>query len=74
MSKGRAGNMLGVGGNRSRLSRKELRGGGRDNAAHGPGGGHLDAAAQKRALLRKLKESREEKQSGEESAEKEPRK
>ena len=58
MSKGRSGNMLGVGGNRSHLSRKQLRGG------HGSGGGpdaagRTDPQAQKRELLRKLRESRE---------------
>jgi hypothetical protein len=56
MSKGRAGNMLGVGGTRSRMSRKAMRGG-RDNG-YGPGG-TADPGAQKRELLRKLRESRE---------------
>ncbi|MFF2851558.1 DUF6243 family protein [Streptomyces sp. NPDC058001] len=54
MSKGGAGNMLGVGGTRSKMSRKALRGGGRG----GPVGVGLDPQAQKRELLRKLKEGR----------------
>ncbi|MFJ6566836.1 DUF6243 family protein [Streptomyces sp. NPDC091292] len=54
MSKGSAGNMLGVGGTRSKMSRKALRGGGRG----GQVGGGLDPQAQKRELLRKLKEGR----------------
>ncbi|MFG3283706.1 DUF6243 family protein [Streptomyces sp. NPDC048111] len=56
MTRGGAGNMLGVGGTRSRLSRKALRGAG--GGAHGPGGGPMDPMAQKRELLRKLKEGR----------------
>ncbi|GAA4082687.1 hypothetical protein GCM10022284_18860 [Streptomyces hundungensis] len=47
--------MLGVGGTRSRLSRKAMRGAA--GGAHGPGGG-VDPLAQKRELLRKLKEGR----------------
>lgn len=47
--------MLGVGGTRSRLSRKAMRGAA--GSAHGPGGG-VDPLAQKRELLRKLKEGR----------------
>ncbi|WP_326690710.1 DUF6243 family protein [Streptomyces sp. NBC_01795] len=57
MGKGRDGNALGVGGTRSRKSRKALRGGKQDNG-YGPGG-TADPAAQKRELLRKLRESRE---------------
>ncbi|WP_181768552.1 DUF6243 family protein [Streptomyces albidus (ex Kaewkla and Franco 2022)] len=58
MSKGRSGKMLGVGGTRSHLSRKQLRGG--RGAGGGPGGtGRTDPQAQKRELLRKLQESRE---------------
>lgn len=57
MSKGRAGNMLGVGGTRSQLPRKKMRGN-RDTGGHGPGGG-ADPLAQKRELLRRLRESRE---------------
>ncbi|NGN63249.1 hypothetical protein G5C51_04925 [Streptomyces sp. A7024] len=53
MSKGRAGNMLGVGGTRSKLSRKDLRGGG-----NGRIGAGTDPMAQKRELLRKLQEGR----------------
>ncbi|MGX2997567.1 DUF6243 family protein [Streptomyces sp. JNUCC 64] len=49
----RNGNMLGVGGTRSNLSRSALRGGGR-GAGHGAG----DAAAQKRELLRRLQDAR----------------
>ncbi|NGO72129.1 DUF6243 family protein [Streptomyces boncukensis] len=57
MGKGRAGNMLGVGGTRAHLSRGKLRGSG-GRGGYGPGGG-ADAAAQKRELLRKLREPRE---------------
>ncbi|MFF0158171.1 DUF6243 family protein [Streptomyces sp. NPDC005263] len=56
MSRGGSGNMLGVGGTRSNLSRKALRGGGRGK----PIGGGLDPQAQKRELLRKLQEKRQE--------------
>ncbi|MDK1474041.1 DUF6243 family protein [Streptomyces sp. 549] len=56
MGKGRAGGMLGVGGTRSHVPRKAMHGG-RAGRADGPGQG-LDAAAQKRELLRKLRESR----------------
>ncbi|MFE9533915.1 DUF6243 family protein [Streptomyces sp. NPDC006691] len=55
MTRGGAGNMLGVGGTRIRLSRKAMRGAA--GGAHGPGGG-VDPLAQKRELLRKLKEGR----------------
>ncbi|MPY52339.1 DUF6243 family protein [Streptomyces acidicola] len=54
MSRGGAGNMLGVGGTRSNLSRKTLRGGGRKGAV----GGGQSAQAQKRELLRRLQEGR----------------
>lgn len=54
MSRGGAGNMLGVGGTRNKLSRKALRGGGRAGAV----GGGQDARAQKQELLRKLQEGR----------------
>ncbi|MFV8128141.1 DUF6243 family protein [Streptomyces syringium] len=54
MSRGNAGGMLGVGGTRSNLSRTALRGGGRGSRA----GGGADANAQKRELLRKLREGR----------------
>jgi hypothetical protein len=63
MVKGRAGNMLGVGGTRTRMSRKALRGGRQDDG-HGPGGG-ADPAAQKRELLRRLRESRDAQQNTE---------
>ncbi|MFY1678572.1 DUF6243 family protein [Streptomyces sp. WMMC905] len=53
MSKG-SGNMLGVGGTRSNLSRSALRGGGKG----GPPGGGSDPLGQKRELLRKLREAR----------------
>ncbi|MBO8198880.1 DUF6243 family protein [Streptomyces smyrnaeus] len=56
MSKGRGGKMLGVGGTRAHLSRKQLRGAG--GGGHGPGGG-TDPLAQKRELLRRLRESHE---------------
>ncbi|MFF1396426.1 DUF6243 family protein [Streptomyces sp. NPDC058287] len=54
MSRGGSGNMLGVGGTRSNLSRKTLRGGGRGDRV----GGGLDPQAQKRELLRRLREER----------------
>ncbi|MCQ4210261.1 DUF6243 family protein [Streptomyces longispororuber] len=54
MSRGGAGGMLGVGGTRSNLSRKALRGGGRGAQV----GGGVDPVAQKRELLRKLQEKR----------------
>ncbi|MET7922928.1 DUF6243 family protein [Streptomyces sp. NPDC005349] len=54
MSRGGSGNMLGVGGTRSNLSRKILRGGGRGGRV----GGGLDPQAQKRELLRRLREER----------------
>ncbi|MFI8303129.1 DUF6243 family protein [Streptomyces sp. NPDC085927] len=50
--------MLGVGGARQHLGRKALRGGGRDGRI----GGGLDARAQKRELLRRLQERREQEQ------------
>lgn len=48
--------MLGVGGTRQHLGRKALRGGGRGR----PVGGGPDPQAQKRELLRKLQEKRQE--------------
>ncbi len=48
--------MLGVGGARQHLGRKALRGGG----PAGRIGGGTDPRAQKRALLRKLQEQRDE--------------
>ncbi|MGW4388500.1 DUF6243 family protein [Streptomyces sp. NPDC004685] len=54
MSRGGSGNMLGVGGTRSNLSRRTLRGGGRGDRV----GGGLDPQAQKRELLRRLREER----------------
>ncbi|WP_369207696.1 DUF6243 family protein [Streptomyces sp. PU-14G] len=57
MSKGRGGKMLGVGGTRSHLSRKQLRGTG-GHGDHGPGG-NTDPLTQKRELLRRLRESRD---------------
>ncbi|MGI5483061.1 DUF6243 family protein [Streptomyces lavendofoliae] len=53
MTRGGAGNMLGVGGTRRNLSRDALRGSGGKRAGRG-----VDPAAQKRELLRKLKEGR----------------
>ncbi|MFJ4976257.1 DUF6243 family protein [Streptomyces coeruleorubidus] len=60
MARGGAGNLLGVGGSRQKLGRKALRGGGRDGRI----GGGLDAQAQKRELLRKLQEKRQQQQEG----------
>ncbi|MCF3123176.1 MULTISPECIES: DUF6243 family protein [Streptomyces] len=55
MARGGSGNMLGVGGTRSNLSRRTLRGGrGGDRV-----GGGLSPQEQKRELLRKLQEGRE---------------
>jgi Family of unknown function (DUF6243) len=62
MSRGGSGNMLGVGGTRSNLGRKALRGGGRGKQI----GGGLDPQAQKRELLRRLQEKRQE-EAGEET-------
>ncbi|WP_405612539.1 DUF6243 family protein [Streptomyces sp. NBC_00076] len=62
MSRGGSGNMLGVGGTRSNLGRKALRGGGRGRQI----GGGLDPQAQKRELLRRLQENRQE-EAGEET-------
>ncbi|GAA4291810.1 hypothetical protein GCM10023086_01140 [Streptomyces venetus] len=56
MTRGGAGNMLGVGGSRRNLGREELRGGGRGGRI----GGGLDPQAQKRELLRKLQEKRQQ--------------
>ncbi|MFI2505005.1 DUF6243 family protein [Streptomyces sp. NPDC018972] len=56
MTRGGAGNMLGVGGTRQHLGREALRGGGRGGRV----GGGLDPQAQKRELLRKLQAKREE--------------
>ena len=58
MSKGRAGNMLGVGGTGNTVSRKKMRGGGAVHGGYGPGGS-ANPAEQKRELLRRLRESRE---------------
>ncbi|MFI7007133.1 DUF6243 family protein [Streptomyces sp. NPDC050145] len=57
MTRGGSGNMLGVGGTRSNLSRKALRGGGRGGRTGGAG---VDAATQKRELLRRLRDQRGE--------------
>ncbi|MEU3886959.1 DUF6243 family protein [Streptomyces sp. NPDC029041] len=56
MTRGGAGNMLGVGGSRQNLGRRELRGGGRGGRI----GGGLDPQAHKRELLRKLQEKRQQ--------------
>ncbi|MFJ7072847.1 DUF6243 family protein [Streptomyces sp. NPDC098781] len=56
MTRGGAGNMLGVGGTRRNLGRNALRGGGRNGRV----GGGADAAAQKRELLRKFQERQAE--------------
>ncbi|WSQ08602.1 DUF6243 family protein [Streptomyces sp. NBC_01231] len=63
MSRGGSGNMLGVGGTRSNLGRKALRGGGRG----GQIGGGLDPQAQKRELLRRLQEKHQEEAPSEET-------
>ncbi|CAM5511317.1 putative protein OS=Streptomyces alboniger OX=132473 GN=CP975_10095 PE=4 SV=1 [Streptomyces alboniger] len=63
MSRGGSGNMLGVGGTRSNLGRKALRGGGRGKQI----GGGLDPQAQKRELLRRLQEKRQEEATSEET-------
>ncbi|MFD7508428.1 DUF6243 family protein [Streptomyces sp. NPDC059853] len=55
MSKGRGGAMMGVGGPRNPLPRTRLRGGAADTPA---ARGGQDPAAQKRALLAKLRERR----------------
>ncbi|MFI1967896.1 hypothetical protein BLA24_22185 [Streptomyces cinnamoneus] len=55
MTRGNNGAMLGVGGTRSNLSRTALRGGGRGGRGAGSG---TDALAQKRELLRALREGR----------------
>ncbi|NEY36967.1 hypothetical protein GTU99_33410 [Streptomyces sp. PRKS01-65] len=68
MTRGGAGNMLGVGGTRRHLGREALRGGGRGGTA----GGGPDRRAQKRELLRRLREDRERPGQREETG-KEPR-
>lgn len=55
--------MLGVGGTRSNIGRKALRGGNRDGRI----GGAQDPQAHKRELLRKLREKREGDAAGEAS-------
>ncbi|GGU17420.1 DUF6243 family protein [Streptomyces coeruleorubidus] len=60
MTRGGAGNLLGVGGSRQKLGRKALRGGGRGGRI----GGGLDPQAQKRELLRKLQEKHRQQQEG----------
>ncbi|MFI9173158.1 DUF6243 family protein [Streptomyces lincolnensis] len=56
--------MLGVGGTRSNIGRKALRGGNRDGRI----GGAQDPQAQKRELLRKLQEKRQADAASEEEA------
>ncbi|MGC3002313.1 DUF6243 family protein [Streptomyces sp. G35A] len=58
MTRGGAGNMLGVGGTRRHLGREALRGGGRGGRV----GGSPDPQARKRELLRELREKRQEQQ------------
>ncbi|MFD7704485.1 DUF6243 family protein [Streptomyces caelestis] len=58
MTRGGAGNMLGVGGARRNLGREALRGGGRGGRV----GGGLDPRAQKRELLRALQAKRQERE------------
>ncbi|MEU0069247.1 DUF6243 family protein [Streptomyces sp. NPDC006332] len=60
MTRGGSGNMLGVGGTRSNLGRKALRGGGRGQRI----GGGLDPQTQKRELLRRLQQKRQEEEAG----------
>ncbi|MEV5544958.1 DUF6243 family protein [Streptomyces sp. NPDC052309] len=60
MTRGGAGNMLGVGGTRQNLGRRALRGGGRGGRI----GGGLDPQAQKRELLRRLQDKRQVKTEG----------
>ncbi|MER7896592.1 DUF6243 family protein [Streptomyces sp. NPDC096046] len=55
MTRGGAGNMLGVGGSRRNLGRNALRGGGQGDRI----GGGVDPQAQKRELLRTLREKRQ---------------
>ncbi|MDK1343756.1 DUF6243 family protein [Streptomyces sp. 378] len=57
MTRGGAGNMLGVGGSRRNLGRNALRGGGQGDRI----GGGVDPQAQKRELLRRLQEKRQRK-------------
>ena len=57
MARGGSGGMLGVGGTRSNIGRKALRGGNRDGRI----GGARDPQARKRELLRKLQEKVQEK-------------
>ncbi|MFD8234541.1 DUF6243 family protein [Streptomyces sp. NPDC059696] len=64
MTRGGAGNMLGVGGSRRNLGRRALRGDGRGGRI----GGGLDPRAQKRELLRKLQENRQQRDAREEGA------
>ncbi|MEU1570938.1 DUF6243 family protein [Streptomyces collinus] len=64
MTRGGAGNMLGVGGSRRNLGRTELRGGGRGGRI----GGGLDPQARKRELLRKLQEKRQQREGREGTA------
>ncbi|MFE7898481.1 DUF6243 family protein [Streptomyces sp. NPDC057424] len=62
MTRGGAGNMLGVGGSRKNLGRGALRGAGRGDRI----GGGADPQAQKRELLRKLQEKRQQQEVREE--------
>ncbi|MDG9691572.1 DUF6243 family protein [Streptomyces sp. DH17] len=62
MTRGGAGNMLGVGGTRRKLGRDALRGGDRG----GRNGGGPDPLAEKRELLRRLEERRREQRRREE--------
>ncbi|MFG2457547.1 DUF6243 family protein [Streptomyces sp. NPDC048523] len=64
MARGGSGGMLGVGGTRSNIGRKALRGGERDGRI----GGARDPQAHKRELLRKLQEKRAADAAGEASA------
>jgi hypothetical protein len=64
MARGGTGNMLGVGGTRSNIGRKALRGGNRDGRI----GGARDPQALKRELLRKLQEKRDADAAGDGSA------
>lgn len=68
MARGGAGNMLGVGGTRSNMGRKALRGGRNDGRV----GSTLDPQAQKRELLRKLQEKRGQEQRAGQQTEQRP--
>ncbi|TDB97437.1 DUF6243 family protein [Actinomadura sp. 7K534] len=63
MSKNRRNGMLGVGGQRNNLSRRALRGGGPQGAGNGG-----DPAAEKKELLRKMRERNQRRATPEQDA------